>query len=387
MAADVAICEQADQSGTGHAERMAETALADFDGDVFVLFGDTPFISAETLAAMAAARGAGADLVALGFDAANPEGYGRMMIGPGATVTRIVESKDANACELSKQLCNSGALAADRATLFRLLATVGNDNAKGEYYLTDVVGLAHAEGLSARVVRCEESETLGINDRVQLAEAEAAFQARARRAALLGGVTMTSPETVFLAWDTQFGRDVTIGPNVVFGPNVVVADGANIRAFCHLEGCRIGPGASVGPFARLRRGADLGAGAYIGNFVEVKNAEFEAGAKASHLAYVGDATVGAGANLGAGTITCNYDGFAKHRTEIGAGAFIGTNSALIAPVTIGENAYVGTGTVVTRDVPGDALALSRTPQVNRENAAPRLREALRTRARNPKDEE
>jgi bifunctional UDP-N-acetylglucosamine pyrophosphorylase/glucosamine-1-phosphate N-acetyltransferase len=198
---------------------------------------------------------------------------------------------------------------------------------------------------------------------------------------------MTSPETVFLAWDTQFGRDVTLGPNVVFGPNVVVADGANIRAFCHLEGCRIGPGASVGPFARLRRGADLGAGAYIGNFVEVKNAEFEAGAKASHLAYVGDATVGAGANLGAGTITCNYDGFAKHRTEIGAGAFIGTNSALIAPVTIGENAYVGTGTVVTRDVPGDALALSRTPQVNRENAAPRLREALRTRARNPKDEE
>jgi bifunctional UDP-N-acetylglucosamine pyrophosphorylase/glucosamine-1-phosphate N-acetyltransferase len=272
-------------------------------------------------------------------------------------------------------------MAADRAILFRLLAQVGNDNAKGEYYLTDVIGLARAEGLSARVVRCDEAETLGINDRVQLAAAEAAFQTRARRAAMLGGATMTAPETVFLAWDTVLGRDVTIAPNVVFGPGVEIAHGARIGAFCHLEACRVGPGAVVGPFARLRPGADIGEGARIGNFVEIKNATIGQGAKVNHLSYVGDAAVGARANLGAGTITCNYDGFGKYRTEIGAGAFIGVNTALIAPVTIGDNAYIGTGTVVTRDVPEDALALARTPQTNREGVAPRLRETMLARAR------
>ena len=380
LAPDAAICEQAEQLGTGHAVRMAEAALADIDGDVFVLFGDTPFISAETLAAMVAARTQGADLVALGFDAAEPGGYGRMVTGPDGALERIVEARDASEGELAIRTCNSGVIAADSKTLFGLLARVGNDNAKGEYYLTEVIGLARAEGLSARVVRCDEAETLGINDRVQLAAAEAAFQVRARRAAMLGGVTMTAPETVFLAWDTALGRDVTIGPDVVFGPGVEVADGAEIRAFSHLEHCRVGPGAIIGPFARLRPGAEIGAGARIGNFVEIKNAVFGEGAKANHLAYVGDATVGARANLGAGTITCNYDGFAKHRTEIGEGAFIGVNTALIAPVSIGDNAYVGTGTVVTRDVPADALALSRTPQTNREGFASRLRAKFRAKS-------
>ena len=384
LAPDAAICEQAEPLGTGHAVRMAEAALAGFEGDVFVLFADTPFISAETLAAMVASRAAGADLVALGFDAAEPGGYGRMVTGPGDALERIVEARDASAQELAIRTCNSGVVAADAKTLFALLAGVGNDNAtkntSGEYYLTEVIGLARAEGLSARVVRCDEAETLGINDRVQLAAAEAAFQARARRAAMLGGATMTAPETVFLAWDTQLGRDVTIGPNVVFGPGVEVADGAEIRAFSHLEQCRVGPGAVIGPFTRLRPGSEIGPRARIGNFVEIKNATFGEGAKASHLAYVGDATVGAKANLGAGTITCNYDGFAKHRTEIGAGAFIGVNTALVAPVSIGDNAFVGTGTVVTRDVPEDALALSRTPQTNRKGAARRLRETLRARA-------
>jgi bifunctional UDP-N-acetylglucosamine pyrophosphorylase/glucosamine-1-phosphate N-acetyltransferase len=377
---DAAICEQAEQLGTGHAVRMAEAALADFTGDVFVLFGDTPFISAETLGAMVSARAQGVDLVALGFDAAEPGGYGRMVTGPGGALERIVEARDASEGELAIRTCNSGVIAADSTTLFGLLARVGNDNAKGEYYLTDVIGLARAQGLSARVVRCDEAETLGINDRVQLAEAEAAFQARARRAAMLGGATMTAPETVFLAWDTQLGRDVTIGPDVVFGPGVEIADGAEIRAFSHLEHCRVGSGAIVGPFARLRPGSEIGAGARIGNFVEIKNTVFGAGAKANHLAYVGDATVGARANLGAGTITCNYDGFSKYRTEIGEGAFIGVNTALVAPVSVGDQAYVGTGTVVTRDVPADALAISRTPQTNREGFASRLRAKLQAKS-------
>jgi len=376
LAPDTSICEQAEQLGTAHAVRMAEAALAEFDGDVFVLFADTPFISAETLAAMATARAAGADIVALGFDADEPGGYGRMVTSPSGELERIIEARDASPQELAIRTCNSGVIAADGKTLFALLAEVGNDNAKGEYYLTDVFGLARAQGLRARVVRCDEAETLGINDRVQLAAAEAAFQARARRSAMLGGATMTAPETVFLAWDTALGRDVTIGPDVVFGPGVEVADGAEIRAFSHLEQCRVGPQAIIGPFARLRPGADIGARARIGNFVEIKNAVFGEGAKANHLAYVGDATVGTRANLGAGTITCNYDGFAKHRTEIGAGAFVGVNTALVAPVSIGDNAFVGTGTVVTRDVPEDALALSRTPQTNREGFAPRLREKL-----------
>ncbi len=377
---DASICKQSEQRGTGHAVRMAAEAMAGFEGDLFVLFGDTPFIESGTLHRMKAARAAGADIVALGFEAVEPGGYGRMVTGAGDSLERIVEVKDATAADLAITLCNSGVLAADSQTLFSLLAGLRNDNAKGEYYLTDVVALGRARGLDARMVRCAEMETLGINDRVGLAAAEAAFQSRARRAAMLGGATMTAPDTVYLAWDTAIGRDVTIGPNVVIGPGVTIADGATIGAFCDLGDCEIGPGAKVGPFARLRGGVKVGAGCRIGNFVEMKNVELGEGAKASHLAYVGDASVGPGANIGAGSVTCNYDGFAKHRTEIGAGAFIGTNSSLVAPVRVGENAYVGTGTVVTRDVPDDALALARTPQTNREGMALRLREQMRARA-------
>jgi bifunctional UDP-N-acetylglucosamine pyrophosphorylase/glucosamine-1-phosphate N-acetyltransferase len=377
---DTAICEQAQQLGTAHAVRMAEDTLADFTGDVFVLYGDTPFITPETLAQMRGTLAAGAGVVALGFEAADPGGYGRMVAGQDDRLQRIVEAKDATDAELAISLCNSGVMAADSATLFRLLGQVGNANAKGEYYLTDAIGLARAEGLDCRVVRCAEAETLGINDRVQLAGAEAEFQVRARRAAMLSGCTMTAPETVYLGWDTRIGRDVTIEPQVMIGPGVSIADGAWIGAFSHLVQTEIGPGARVGPFARLRGGVKIGAGCRIGNFVEMKNVDFGPGAKASHLAYVGDASVGPEANLGAGTVTCNYDGFAKHRTEIGSGAFIGTNSSLVAPVRIGDNAYVGTGTVVTRDVPGDALALARTPQTNREGTAKRLREQMRARA-------
>lgn len=377
---DTAICEQAQQLGTGHAVRMAEAALADIKCDVFVLYGDTPFIAPETLARMRSVLAAGAGVVALGFEAPDPGGYGRMVVGTDNRLERIVEAKDATDAELAIRLCNSGVMAADRATMFRLLGQVANANAKGEYYLTDVIGLAHGEGIDCRVVRCPEAETLGINDRAQLAGAEAAFQARARRTAMMAGCTMTAPETVYLGWDTQIGRDVTIEPHVMIGPGVSIADGAWIGAFSHLTQAEIGAGAKVGPFARLRGGVKVGAGCRIGNFVEMKNVDFGSGAKASHLAYVGDASVGPGANLGAGTVTCNYDGFAKHRTEIGSGAFIGTNSSLVAPVRIGDNAYVGTGTVVTRDVPEDALALARTPQTNREGTAKRLRETMRARA-------
>ncbi len=384
MFPEALIREQAEQLGTAHAVARAEPALAGFAGDVFVLYGDTPFVSPDTLTAMRAARAGGADLVALGFDASEPGGYGRMVTGPGDELLRIVEARDASEDERAIRTCNSGILALDAALLFRLLGKVGNDNAKGEYYLTDIVGLARAEGLSARLVRCDEAETMGVNDRVQLAAAEALFQDRARRAAMLAGATLVAPETVFLCFDTVIGRDVTIGPHVVLGPGVEIADGAEIRAFSHLEGCRVGGGATVGPFARLRPGAEIGEGAHIGNFVEIKNALIGPGAKANHLSYVGDASIGAGANLGAGTITCNYDGFAKHRTEIGAGAFIGVNTALIAPVSVGDNAYVGTGSVVTRDVPADALALARAEQTIREGYGPRLRARLKARAEKKK---
>ncbi|MBK0400914.1 bifunctional UDP-N-acetylglucosamine diphosphorylase/glucosamine-1-phosphate N-acetyltransferase GlmU [Limibaculum sp. M0105] len=377
---------QSEQKGTAHAVLAARAALEGFAGDALILYGDTPFISAATLARLVAAR-ADADIAVLGFEAEEPGRYGRLVMDADGMLDRIVEAKDATEAELAIRLCNSGVLAADAATLLRLLDRVGCDNAQGEFYLTDVIGLARGEGRACCAVLCDEAETMGINDRAELARAEALWQARARREAMLGGVTMTAPETVFLAWDTVLGRDVTIGPNVVFAPGVSVADGAEIRAFCHLEGAVVGEGAIVGPFARLRPGARIGAGAHVGNFVEIKNASLGAGAKANHLTYVGDALVGAGANLGAGTITCNYDGFDKHRTEIGEGAFIGVNTALIAPVSVGANAYVATGTVITRDVPDEALAIARVPQENREGSGRRLRQTLKARkdARNRKN--
>jgi len=365
---EITIVEQVEQMGTGHAVEQARAALESFQGDVIVLYGDTPLIRPETLAAMRKARSRH-DIVVLGFEAANPGRYGRLIVDGDGTLEAIVEAKDASPEELQVTLCNSGVICASSALLFELVARLGNDNASGEYYLTDIIALARARGLSSGVVICDESETMGINSRAELAAAEAAFQARARAELLDAGVTMTAPETVFLAHDTVIGRDVVIGPNVVFGPEVTVETGAEIRAFCHLEGCHISQGAIIGPFARLRPGAEIGNDAHVGNFVEIKNAILGEGAKANHLSYIGDADVGDGANIGAGTITCNYDGVMKHRTRIGRHAFIGSNTALVAPISVGDEAVTGSGSVITRDVPDGALALERSQQVTREGLA------------------
>lgn len=374
---EVGIAHQAEQLGTGHAVLAAREALAGHAGDVVVLYGDTPFVQAETIDRMRLAREEGAGVVVLGFETGTPGGYGRLMQDAGGALEAIVEARDAGAPPPGPVLCNSGVMMADATTLMDLLAAVEPRNAQGEYYLTDVVALARARGLSASVVTCPEAETLGVNSRADLAEAEAVFQAGARAEAMANGATLTDPGSVWFALDTVVGRDVVIAPNVVFGPDVTVESGATIHAFCHLEGCHISRGARVGPFARLRPGAELAEEVHVGNFVEVKNAVVDAGAKINHLSYVGDAHVGAGANIGAGTITCNYDGVFKHHTEIGAGAFIGSNSALVAPVAIGARAVVGAGTVVTRDVPAEALMVARArPQV-REGFGARMMERLR----------
>ncbi len=375
LSPDAVCVVQEPQHGTGHAVLQAKEALAGFDGDVFVLFADTPLIRPETLVAMAEARNTGAAVVVLGFEAAEPGGYGRLIEGADG-LDKIVEAKDASPDELAVTLCNSGVMCVDSITLFKLLDRVTNDNANGEYYLTDIVGLARGDGLPCAVVRCDEEETLGVNSRVDLAAGEAAFQQRARTAAMVAGVTLTAPETVSFSHDTVLGQDVIVEPNVVFGPGVTVESGATIRAFSHLEGCSVASGAIIGPYARLRPGADIGPSARIGNFVEVKNATFAAGAKANHLSYIGDATVGAKANIGAGTITCNYDGYLKHRTEIGADAFIGSNTALVAPVSVGSRATVAAGSVIVEKVGDDDLALARGRQVNKSGLAARLRQAL-----------
>jgi bifunctional UDP-N-acetylglucosamine pyrophosphorylase/glucosamine-1-phosphate N-acetyltransferase len=376
---DVVVAEQPERLGTAHAVQRARAALEGFDGNVVVLYADTPLVRPETLDAMLAARAEGAAVVVLGFEAADPTGYGRLVIGPGGSVEAVVEEREATPAQRQIALCNSGVIAADCAALFTLIDKVRNDNAKGEYYLTDVVGLARADGLPTRAITCPESETLGVNSRVDLAAAEAAFQARARSAALENGVTLTDPASVWFALDTVVGRDVTIGPNVVFGPGVTVESGAAILGFCHFEGCHISRGAIVGPFARLRTGAELAENTKIGNFVEVKNAVIDPGAKVNHLSYVGDAHLGAGCNIGAGTITCNYDGVLKHRTEIGPRAFIGSNTALVAPVTVGAETVIGAGSVITDDVPDGALALARASQANRPGLGRRLMAALRAR--------
>lgn len=376
LAPGATCVEQSPQLGTGHAVQMAAPALAGFGGDVFVLFGDTPLIRAETLEAMLAARRGGADVIVLGFEAAVPGGYGRLILDDAGGLDRIVEAKEARADELAVSLCNSGVMCVPGPVLFGLLDKVTNDNAKGEYYLTDIVGLARAEGLACAVVRCAEEETLGVNSRVDLAAAEAAWQARARLALMESGVTMTAPDTVFLSHDTVIGQDATVEPHCVFGPGVTVAGGASIRAFSHLEGCTVASGAVIGPYARLRPGADIGEEAKIGNFVEVKAATFGRGAKANHLTYVGDATVGAGANIGAGTITCNYDGVLKHRTVIGERAFIGSNTALVAPVEIGAGAMIGAGSTISLNVPADALGITRSTQETRPGFAAKLRVKL-----------
>jgi bifunctional UDP-N-acetylglucosamine pyrophosphorylase/glucosamine-1-phosphate N-acetyltransferase len=371
-ASDIDIFEQRDRLGTAHAVLAARDAIARGADDILILFGDTPLIRPPVLQHLRKALADGAAVALLGFRPADPAGYGRLLIGDDG-LRGVREEKDASAGEKKIALCNAGlmALAGDKA--LAILERIGNSNSKREYYLTDAVAIARQMGLKAVAIGADENDVRGINTRAQLADAEAVMQSRLRERALDAGVTMIAPETVFLSDDTQFGIDVTIEPNVVFGPGVCVADGATIRAFSHLEGARVGAGARVGPYARLRPGADLGADVHIGNFVEVKAATIEAGAKANHLAYIGDASVGAGSNIGAGTITCNYDGIAKHRTEIGKGAFIGSNSALVAPVRIGDGAYIGSGSVITQDVPADSLALERSPQVVKQGWAERLR--------------
>ncbi|KJZ24521.1 bifunctional UDP-N-acetylglucosamine diphosphorylase/glucosamine-1-phosphate N-acetyltransferase GlmU [Tritonibacter mobilis] len=372
---DAAVVLQEEQLGTGHAVLQARAALEGFQGDVVVLYGDTPFVSADTLERMIAARSR-ADLVILGFEAADPARYGRLIMD-GESLEKIVEFKDASEAERAITFCNSGLMACDADVMFRLLDRVGNDNASGEYYLTDLVELARADGLAVTAVACPEDETLGINSRADLATADAVFQARARAELLDLGVTLMAPETVYLAFDTIVGRDSVIEPNVVFGPGVTVESGALIRAFSHLEGCHVSRGAKVGPYARLRPGAELAEDTHVGNFVEIKNAEIAAGAKVNHLSYIGDASVGEATNIGAGTITCNYDGVMKHRTEIGARAFIGSNTCLVAPVKVGNEAMTATGTIVTKDVDDGDLAIARAQQTNKPGRARKLMDMLR----------
>jgi bifunctional UDP-N-acetylglucosamine pyrophosphorylase/glucosamine-1-phosphate N-acetyltransferase len=369
---------QAERRGTAHAVLAAREAIGDDYDDVLIVYGDTPLIRPETLRSLRAPLAHGASVVVLGFEARDPTGYGRL-ISRGESLVAIREEKDASDEERAIRLSNGGLMAIAGGRALELLEKIGDRNAKGEFYLTDIVEVAVMNGLAVAVEAAPEADVQGVNDRAQLAVAEAEFQSRLRAKAMSGGATLVAPETVFLSHDTVLGRDVLVEPNVVFGRGVTVGDGAVIHAFCHLEGAKIGPGVSVGPFARLRPGATLARGARVGNFVEVKNAEVGEGAKLNHLAYVGDASVGARANLGAGTVTCNYDGIAKHRTTIGADVFIGTNSSLVAPVTIGEGAYVGTGSVVTDDVPPDALAIARARQVTKPGRAARLKAAFKAR--------
>ena len=364
---------QKERRGTAHAVLAARKAIARKADDILVMFSDTPLVRAETLTELRAALSRTAAVAVLGFRPANPAGYGRLLTR-GDELLAIREDRDSSAEEKKIGLCNGGLMALAGEHALAILDAIGNANAKGEYYLSDAVAIARDMGLKAVAIETGEDDMRGINTKAQLAETEAVLQKRLRAVALDAGVTMTAPDTVFLSADTKFGKDVTIEPNVVFGPGVTVADGATIRAFSHLEGAHVGKGARVGPFARLRPGADLGADVHIGNFVEVKEAKIEAGAKANHLAYIGDARVGAGANIGAGTITCNYDGAAKHRTDIGKDAFIGSNSSLVAPVKIGDGAYVGSGSVITKNVPADALTLERAEQTIKRGWAKRLRQ-------------
>ncbi|MFZ5608599.1 MAG: bifunctional UDP-N-acetylglucosamine diphosphorylase/glucosamine-1-phosphate N-acetyltransferase GlmU [Pseudomonadota bacterium] len=371
------IALQEPQLGTGHAAMQARQALADFAGVALILYGDVPLITPDTLARLTAAVADGPEdraLAVLGFKAADPGAYGRLVVGPGDSLMAIVEYKDATSSERAIALCNSGVMAVRAPLLFALLDAVGNDNAAGEYYLTDIVAVAERKRLAATVVMAEEREVLGVNARDELARLERLYQDRRRAEAMAAGVTLIDPESVFFSFDTRLGEDVTIAPHVVFGPGVTVEEGASIHAFSHLAGCHVRAGASVGPFARLRGGADIGAKAKVGNFVEIKKTTLGAGAKASHLAYLGDADIGPDANIGAGTITCNYDGFFKYRTVIGAGAFIGSNTALVAPVSVGAGAIIGAGSVIAKDVAKDALAVARGEQWDRPGAAARFRE-------------
>jgi bifunctional UDP-N-acetylglucosamine pyrophosphorylase/glucosamine-1-phosphate N-acetyltransferase len=372
-APSIEVYEQGQQRGTADAVLAAREALQRQTGDVLVVYADTPLVETATLRQLIAALDAGAQVAVLAFEAADPTGYGRVIVDNAGCVSAIREHRDASATERDVRLCAAGAMAFRVSDIVGLLSRIGNDNAKGEYYLTDAIALASAQGLVAKAVLCTEEEAQGVNTREQLAAAEAVFQNRTRRKVMEGGATLIAPDTVWFSYDTVVGRDVTIEPNVFFGPGVTVEDGVQILANCHFTGARIRTGARVGPFARLRPGADIGMQARIGNFVEVKAATLEKGAKANHLAYIGDGRVGEGANIGAGTIFCNYDGYAKHFTDIGNGAFVGSNTSLVAPVKVGEGAYIGSGSVITKDVTPGALALERGEQQERPGWAAKFR--------------
>jgi len=365
---EAAVAVQDPPLGTGHAVRAAEQALAGFDGEVVVTYGDVPLLKSADIEPAFNADG----VTVIGFEARDPGAYGRLILD-GDALTAITEAKEAPAEILAITACNSGVMAAPAALLFSLLADVRNDNAKGEYYLTDVVELARKSGHPTRAVFAAEDAVMGVNSQAELAQAEALFQTVQRQTFLAAGVTMAAPDTVHFAWDTQVGGGTVIEPFVVFGPGAVIEGGARIRSFSHVEGARVASGAEVGPYARLRPGADLASGVKIGNFVEVKNVKMAEGAKANHLAYLGDGSVGAGANIGAGTIFCNYDGFNKAQTQVGAGAFVGSNSSLVAPVVIGEGALIASGSVVTEDVPADAMAFGRARQTVKLEAAAAFR--------------
>ncbi len=369
------IAIQEPQLGTAHAVLAARDHVAGFEGDVIILYADTPLIKPETLGGVFACLETGADLVVLGFESRHPFGYGRLIEGKGELL-KIVEQKDASPEELKVNLCNSGVMAGKCAAMFRALEKVGNDNAQGEYYLTDIVEILRKDKATVKVARAGEDEIQGVNSRADLAIAEAFFQKQQRQHFLEKGVTLRDPDAVWFSWDTEIEADVTIGQNVVFGPGVKVESGAVIHPFCHIEGAHIRKNTQIGPFARLRPGAVLEEGAKAGNFVEIKKSTIGKGSKINHLSYIGDAEVGAGVNVGAGTITCNYDGFNKHKTVIGDGAFVGTNSSLVAPVTIGKGAFLGSGGVITEDVPENALALGRAKQTNKPGWAARFRAAM-----------
>lgn len=366
------VFTQSDRLGTAHAVLAAKSAIERGYDDILIVFADTPLVTATTFQAMRAELASGALVAALGFHAVDPAGYGRLLIEKGELLA-IREHKDASAKEQRVDICNAGLMAVSGSIALDLLSSIGNENAQGEYYLTDIVAAARAAGGNTLAVMADEQEVLGVNDRIQLAAAEQVMQSRLRAAAMRGGATLMSPESVHLSFDTILGQDVVVEPNVFFGTGVRVADRAIIRASSHLEGASVGKGASIGPFARLRPGADIGAEAKIGNFVEVKAAQIGEGAAVSHLSYIGDAKVGAKANIGAGTITCNYDGYAKYITDIGAGSFVGSNSSLVAPVKIGDGAYVGSGSVITKNVEADDLAIARGRQEARTGWALKFR--------------
>ncbi len=370
--ADFAIQEE--QFGTAHAVGTASDHLGDFDGDILVLYADTPFVSTTSLLSLIEARKAGASVAVLGFMSETPEGYGRLVRSETGLLSRIVEDKDASPEEKGINLCNSGVVCAEKSVLFDLIDSVGSDNSSGEYYLTDIIGIANSIGLRCSVAECLEEEAIGINTLQELAKAEAVFQSKARKRAMAAGASLVAPDTVHFSFDTRIGQDVKVEPYVVFGPGVEIETQAVVKSFSHLEGCTVGAGAAVGPFARIRPNTVIGESARIGNFVEVKASSVGQGSKALHLAYIGNAEIGIQSNIGAGSITCNYDGFSKHQTKIGDRALIGSNTMLVAPVEAGNDSMTAAGSVITCDVPENALAVARGRQVNKPKFAAKLKE-------------